>query len=68
MSSLEEQLGFGAAAQGAGGVTVLGGVPGLWRCGTSGVVGMGQWLGPILEVFSNLDDSVTPQQQAGMAE
>ena len=51
------------AAQGGGGVTVPGGAPGLCRCGTEG---RGQWARRgglrsewvILEVFSNLNDSV----------
>ena len=53
------------AAQRGGGVTVHGGVQELLRCGTEG---RGQWvwwdglvLGlEILEVFSNLHDSVIP--------
>ena len=39
-TSLKECLGTGTAAQGGGGVTVPGGVQGLWECGTEG---HGQW-------------------------
>jgi len=50
--------------QGNGRVTVPGGVPELWRCGTEGhgqwaTLVVGGWLDwVILEVFSNLNDSV----------
>jgi len=52
------------AAQGSGGVTVPGGVPEPWRCGTEGcaqqaalvVGGRLDWV--ILEVSSNLSDSL----------
>ena len=52
------------AAQGGGGVTAPGGVQEAWRCGTEGC---GQWVilvvgeqldYMILEVFSNLNDSM----------
>ena len=48
--------------RGGGGVTVLGGIPEPWRCGTEGYIsghgggGLGLELGT-LEVFSNLNDS-----------
>jgi len=53
-----------------GGVTFLGGVPELWRCGTEG---HGQWvwwggLGlelEILEQFFNLSDAVIPPYSPG---
>ena len=53
------------AARGGGGVTVPGGVPEPWGCGTEG---RGQWawwggLGldvVISEIFSNLNDSMSP--------
>jgi len=63
VSSLKEQCCSGTAAQGGGGVTVPGGVQEL--CGTEGC---GQWVPPwggmgsglrILEVFSNLSDSMS---------
>ena len=49
---------------GGGGVTVPGGVPDLWRCGTEGHGQWAWWSGleldlVILEAFSNLSDSVT---------
>ena len=62
----EEWLSGGTAVQGGGGVTIPGGVPVLWGCGTEGC---GQWawwgwagldLG-ILVVFSNLNDSMILQ-------
>ena len=37
---LKEQSGTGTAARGAAGVSVHGGVPGPWGCGTEG---RGQW-------------------------
>jgi len=40
-SSLEEWLGTGTAAQGGVGVTIPGGVPEPWRCGTEGCGWMG---------------------------
>ena len=60
-SSLKEQCCSGTAAQGGGGVTIPGGVPKLWGCGTEG---RGQWAWRdgmeldvgISEVFSNLND------------
>ena len=63
ISSLKEWCCSGTATHGGGGVTVPGGVPDQWRCGTEG---RGQWawwdgLGldlRILEVFFNLNDSV----------
>ena len=39
-SSQKEWSDMGTAAQGGGGVTVPGGVPEPWRCGTEGC---GQW-------------------------
>jgi len=56
-------------AQGGGALTVPGGAQELWRCGTEG---RGQWawwdglgLDPmILEVFSNLKDSMIPYQRS----
>ena len=63
ISSHKEQCCSGTAAQGGGGVTIPGGVPEPWGCGTEGC---GQWvwwggLGldlVILEVFSNLNGSM----------
>lgn len=54
------------AAQGSGGVTVPGGAPELWRCGTSGHAPVGRvgWVDSqtvILEVFANRNDCVIPQ-------
>ena len=51
------------AAQGGGGVTVPGGVQELWRCGTEERGQWAWWDGleldfGILEVFSNLNDSM----------
>ena len=63
ISSQKEQCCSGTAAHGGGGVTIPGGVPEPWGCGTEG---RGQWawwgglglgLG-ILEVFSYLSDSM----------
>lgn len=54
------------SAHGSGRVTILGGVPELWRFGTEehglvGMVRMGQWLDKvILELFSSLNDCMTP--------
>ena len=52
-----------AVAQGGGGVTVPGGVPELWGCGTEGRGQWARWRGlglglGISEVFSNLTDSM----------
>ena len=49
----------------SGGVAISGGVQKTFRCGTSGhgLVGMvvlGRWLDLILELFSNLNDSMIP--------
>ena len=49
------------AAQGGGEVTIPGGVPEPWRCGTEGCGQWARWGGlmldlGILEVFSNLND------------
>ena len=51
------------AARGGGGVTVPGGVPEPWGCGTEGRGQWARWDGlglglGILEVLSNLNDSV----------
>jgi len=62
MCYLKGWLCIGTAAQGGGGVTIPGGVPEPWGCGTEG---RGQWawwgwddeLMVGLEVFSNLNDS-----------
>ena len=59
-------------AKGGGGVTVPGGVPEPWRCGTEG---RGQWawwdgLGldwMILELFSNLCNSVKSSSALGLS-
>ena len=47
------------AAQGGGGLTVPGGAPELWRCGTEGH-GLWAWWDELvtLEVFSNLYDPI----------
>ena len=62
ISSPKEQCCSVTAAQGGGGVTVHGGVPGPWGCGTEcrqwarwGGLGL-DWV--ISEVFSNLNDSM----------
>ena len=66
-TSLKEWYCSGTAAQGGGGVSIPGGVPELWRCGTEG---RGQWAILVvgrqldwmsLEVFSNFNDSVRSQ-------
>lgn len=48
------------SAQGTSGITIPAGGREAWRCGTErhGSVEMGQWLGLILELISNLYDSV----------
>jgi len=63
-TALKEQWCSGTAAQGGGGVTVPGGAQEQWGCGTEG---RGQWVWwggagvdwVTVEVFSNLNDSVT---------
>ena len=69
ISSPKEQCCSGTAAQGGGGVTVPGGVPELWGCGTEGC-GYGHGgggLGLDLEIlvdFSNLNVSmIHPKKQ-----
>ena len=62
-SSPKEQCCSGTAAQGGGGVTIPGGVPQLWGCGTEGCGQWARWgglgLGLVsLEIFSNLNGSV----------
>ena len=59
---------LGWAAQGGGGVTVLGGIPELWGCGTEGRGQWARWGGlgldlGISEVFSNLTDSMILRRQ-----
>jgi len=59
----KEQCCSGTAAHGGGGVTVPGGVPEPWGCGTEGRGQWAQWgeLGFdswISEVFSNLNESM----------
>ena len=54
---------IGTAAQGDGGVTIPGGVPEQWGCGTEGRGQWARWSGlgldlGILEVFSNVHDSI----------
>ena len=54
---------FGTAAQGGGGVTIRGGVPEPWRCGTEGCAQCACWGGLGLDlgalgIFSDLNDSV----------
>ena len=52
------------AAQGGGGVTIPGGVPEPWRCGTEGCSQWAwwgwadSWIWGLLMVFSNINDSV----------
>ena len=62
-ASPKERRCSGTAAQGGGGVTVPGGVPEPWRCGSEGRGQWAQWGGlgldlGILEVSSNLGDSM----------
>ena len=64
ISSPKEWQCSGTAAQGGGGVTVPEGVPEPWGCGTEGCGQWAAWWGGlgldsvILEVFSNLNDSM----------
>jgi len=61
-TSQKECWGIGKGCQGGDGITIPGGVQELWRCGTEwwlvGMVGVGWCLSMILEVFSNLNDSM----------
>ena len=72
ISSLE-QCCSGTAAQGGGGVTVHGGVPEPWGCGTEGRGQWARWGGlgldlVILEVFSNVHNSVSQHHVLGYLE
>ena len=63
ISSPKERCCSGTAAQGGGGVTIRGGVPEPWGCGTEGCGQWARWGGlgldwVISEVFSNLNDSM----------
>jgi len=57
VASLEERSALAQAAQGSGGVTVPGGVPEPWRCGSWGH-GQQAQVGVGLEDLSNLSDSM----------
>jgi len=57
---------IGTSCPGSGGVTVPGGAPEPWRCGTEGRGQWARWGGlgfdmVILEFFSNMNDSMTFQ-------